>query len=151
MHSVLIRRLRGLLYSSVWQRFFRSIIKIIVVRFICFPGQAWSSRFRCCSFYVCKLISYARFPPKRVNQFEWNFEGVYSSLSAFVWYMYRLTFLCPLSKYFSHRTYMTLWGNAPLPVQGWNRKSKIALCSRAWWTLYTLKVSSKSDHVSGRR
>ena len=104
----------------------------------------------CRFIYVCKLNSLCRFSPKRVNQFEWNFGGVYSSLSAIVIYMYRLTFLCPVPKYFSHRTYMTLWGNAQLPVQGRNRKSKIAPCSRAWWTLYTLQVSSKSDHVSRR-
>ena len=36
------------------------------------------------------------------------------SLSAFIRDMFRLSFLCPLRKYFSHRTYMTLWGNAPL-------------------------------------
>ena len=32
----------------------------------------------------------------------------------------------------------------PLPVQGRKRKSKIAPCSRACWTLYTLQVSCKS-------
>ena len=96
-------------------------------------------------------ISYARFPPKRVNQFEWNFEGVYSSLSAFVRDMYRILFLCPPPKYFSHWSYMTLWGIVPLPVQGRNRKSKIAPCSRACWTLYTLQVSFKSTVQFRRR
>ena len=28
------------------------------------------SSFRCRSFYVCKMISFARFPPERVNQFD---------------------------------------------------------------------------------
>ena len=56
-------------------------------------------------FLMCVNWSpYARLPPERVNQFEWNFEGLYRSLSAFVRDMYRLSFLCPPPKYFSHRT-----------------------------------------------
>ena len=63
------------------------------------PTLTWSNFFKdwlgSRLFYVCKLISYARFPPKRVNQFELNFEGVFSSLSAFVRDMYRLTLFLP--------------------------------------------------------
>ena len=103
-------------------------------------------------FFKCEnWTHYARLPPERVNRFEWNFEGIYSSLSAFVRDMYRISFSCPPPKYFSHWTYMTLWGIVPLPVQGRNRKSKIAPCSRACWTLYTLQVSFKSTVQFRRR
>ena len=103
-------------------------------------------------FFKCEnWTHYARLPPERVNRFEWNFDGVYSALSPFVRDIYRISFLCPPPKYFSHWTYMTLWGIAPLPVQSRNRKSKIAPCSRACWTLYTLQVSCKSTVQFRRR
>ena len=59
--------------------------------------------------------------------------------------------LSSLPRYFFHGTYMRKWGNALLPVQGRNRKSKIAPCNRPIWTPYTLQVWFQSVHGSRRR
>ena len=55
---------------------------------------------RCRLFYVCKSRTYARFSPERVNRFEGNFEGIFSSLPAFVRDMYEFSLNVPCRNIF---------------------------------------------------
>ena len=74
------------------------------------------SSLRCHVFYVCKLISLCPTSSWTRESVRMKFWGCIKINPIRCFDMFRVLFLCPLWKYFSHRRYMTLLGKAPISV-----------------------------------